>query len=421
MLDDLIRKKASSRILSIEDYYEAIEYLLKRGVDKKVIKFFLSLNSFGMSKKEVLYLTLAMRDSGRVLKFDSIVMEKHSTGGVGDPSSIILIPLLASLGYKVIKTTGKSFMFTNGSSDRYGAIPGFKEVPSTQEIHRILNETNSCVLSHKGDICPADRLLFDVREACELESNLNLLAASIACKKLASGAKIVLVDIKYGLGSIVKNYRKAKELARILKYIFNECEVKSIMVITNASQPIGEAVGNAIEVADALKVLQGRKCLLRTITTQFALEMIHQYDTSVERKDIIDMINISLDNGYAYNKFLDIISAQGGDVNLVDGAKLFNPYKSVNFISDRAGYVGTIDSLLLGELIRRLCVQSHDNNIGIALRVKIGEYVNAGDIILTLYYKDDEDLARYKSAISGCVRLTTEPIKPIEVIKRIIR
>ncbi len=421
MLEELIKAKTGGKVLSMENYYEAVEYLLKKGVDKNTVKFFLALNSFRMTRDEVLYLALAMRDSGKILRLNNVLMEKHSTGGVGDSSSIVLIPLLASLGYKIIKTTGKSFVFTNGSADRFGAIPKFKANLTNDEIKNTLHKTNACVLAHSKDICPADRLLFDIREECNLHDDINLLAASIACKKLASGAQIVLVDVKYGLGAIVKTYSKAKKLARLLKHIFKQCGVKSVIVITDTAQTIGEGVGNAIEVVDALSVLQGRKCLLRDITTQFALEMISCYDNKVSRTDILDMINSTLDNGYAYKKFLDIVESQGGDVSAIKQEKLFKPYKSVNFKTDRDGYVGVIDSYLLGELTRRLCIDSHDNNIGAQLRVKIGDYVYKGDVILSYYYKNDEELNKYREAISGCVRLTDHVVKPVKVIKRIIR
>lgn len=421
MLEELIKSKTAGKALTIEDYYEAVEYLIKKGVDKNSLKFFLSLNSFGMTKLEVLYLTLAMRDSGKVFKFNDIVMEKHSTGGVGDSSSIVLIPLLASLGYKIIKTTGKSFMFTNGSADKFGAIPHFRDVLTYEEIKETLHKTNACILSHSKDIDPADKLLYEIREECGIDDNLNFLAASIASKKLTSGAKIVLVDVKYGIGSVVKTYRKAKKLSRLLRYLFKACDVKSVIVITNTAQTIGEGVGNALEVADAINVLKGKKGLLRDITVQFALEMISCFDRSIDRHDIEDMINASLDNGYAYKKFLEIVASQGGDDSVIRNGKLFKPYKHVNFISDRDGNVGVIDSYLLGELTRRLCVDSHDNNIGAVLKVKIGDHVQRGDVILSYYYKNDEELDKYKNSIAGCVRLTNQRVKPIKVIKRIIR
>ena len=420
MFSNLIEKKYNGFELTQTEYYEAVDKLVARGVNKDSIKFFISLNSFGMTKKEVLFLTKALRDSGKVLSFDECVLEKHSTGGIGDPTSVVLVPLLASLGYRIIKTTAKSFLFTNGSADRFGAIPNFKCSLCNDEIEKSLKKNNACVLSHDEIMCPADKILYDLREAAGIEDDLNLLAASIASKKLASGAKVVLVDIKYGVASIVKTYGKAKELAKILKYVFNKAKVESVIVLTNTLQTIGEGVGNAVEVVDALNVLQGRKCLLRDISVEYATQMIMKVDKKLKREDVVDMVTMALDNGSAYNRFLQIVKAQGGDVKLVKEAKMFVPYKSKNFIADKAGYVGSINSLMLGELIRRLCAETHDSNIGIVLRAKIGEFVKPGDVIVSFYYKDEEDFERYKSAIAGCVRVTDEEIKPVYPITKVI-
>ena len=257
--------------------------------------------------------------------------------------------------------------------------------------------------------------MFDLREVCGVEEDINLIAASIASKKLASGAKVVLVDVKYGSASIVKKFETAKELASLLKYIFNKAGVKSVIALTNTLQTIGEGVGNAVEVVDALNVLQGRHCLLREVSIEYATEMILKADNKLKRKDVVDMVSMALDNGSAYNRFLEIVKAQGGDVSKVKDAKMFVPYKSVNFVAYKEGYVGSIDSLLLGELIRRLCSETHDSNIGVVLRVKIGDYVKKGDIIVSFYYKEDEDLQRYQSAISGCIRVTEQKIEPVVI------
>lgn len=421
MFEELIIKKAKSLELTQAEFYEVIDYMLKNGANNNVTKFFLGLDSFGMTKREVLYLTMALRDSGKVLKYNQMIFEKHSTGGIGDGTSIVLIPLLASLGYKIIKTTGKSLVYTNGSTDRFASIPHFRVKLSDQEIQHVLEKTNACVLSHKGDMCPADRLLYDVIENYGLESNLNFLAASIACKKLASGAKLVLVDVKYGEASVVKKYSQAKKLAHLLRYIFNKNNVKSVIVITNTLQTIGEGIGNAIEVADALNVLQGKHTLLRDISIRYAVEMITKADPRINRKDANELVASYLDNGNAYNEFMEIVHYQGGDEKVLKEAKLFTPYKSVNFVSDIDGYVGFINSLVLGELVRRLCAESHDNNIGFVLRVKIGDFVKKGDIILSFYYKNDEDLEKYKNVIMGCVRMTKEKIKRVNPIKKVYR
>lgn len=421
MLDDLIYKKVDAKELTLAEYYEAVNYLLKNGMDAWSRKFFYSLNSFGMTKKEVLYLTLAMRDSGKVLKFNQKIMEKHSTGGVGDSSSIVLIPLLASLGYKVIKTTAKSFVFTNGSADRFGAIPNFKAKLTDEEIKNALTSSNACVLSHEGDMCPADVLLHDFRAECGLETDLNLLAASIASKKLVSGAKIVLVDVKYGEASLIKNYSKALKLASVLKYIFDQCDVESVIVITDTCQTFGKGVGNALEVVDALEVLRGKHCQLRDISVFFATEMILKAKPSMKREDVEDMVRMALDNGTAYESFLKLVKAQNGSVKAVKDNKIFKPYKSINFVSDKEGYVGNINSLLLGELVRRMCQETHDNNLGVAINVKIGDYIKKGDVIVTFYYKTQDELTKYSNAISNCIGVTDYMVKPVDVIRKVIR
>jgi len=421
MLGELIVKKANAKQLTQQDYNNVVKYFMDKGADAWVLKFFLSLNSFGMSKKEVLYLACALRDSGHIVKTVGDVFEKHSTGGIGDSVSVALIPLLASLGYKTVKTTGRSLVYTNGSSDRFSAIPNFNVNLTEKQITKALEQTNACVLSHSGSVCPADKILFDIMETTGLESDINLLAASIVAKKLASNAKVVLVDVKFGFASVVKTYKDALKLAKILKYVFDACKIESTIVLTNTLQTLGEAIGNAVEVVDGLKVLQGKRCFLRRVVSRYAAEMITDYDKSISKPDAYEMIDTAIDSGRAYQKFLDIVKAQGGDVKMVEDGKIFVPYHSKNFLAVSEGYVGSINSLLLGELVRRLCQDTHDNNIGVVLRVKIGDYVNKGDVILSFYYKNEEDLEKYQKAIAGCIGVTKNKISKVRVIKKVIR
>lgn len=421
MIEKLIDKKRQGKALNMEDYYLAVDYLLKSGVDSKIVNFFLCLDSFGMSKKEVMYLALAMRDSGRVLTFNQAVFEKHSTGGVGDSTSIVLIPLIASLGYKIIKTTGKSLVFTNGSADRFGAIPGFNVKLSDKDIKTVLDETNACVLSHNGDICPADRLLYDIMEGYNLANNLNFIAASIACKKLASGARMVFVDVKYGYAAVIQKYRQAKKTARILKYIFKQNGVKCVVAITNTNQTIGDGIGNAIEVVDAINVLRGKRNMLRDVSVKYAVEMIYKMNKKYGKNELTQIVQSAIDNGFAYDQFIKIVKAQGGSVDAVNKNLIFKPYHSINFVCTKNGYVGNINSIMLGELVRKLCATSHDNNIGFRLNVKIGDLVHVGDTLLTFYYKDKKDVQKYAGLITEAVSLTEVKINPINPITKVIR
>ena len=312
-------------------------------------------------------------------------------------------------------------MFANGSADRFGAIPKFKAQLSDDEIKRALEVSNACVLSHGGDMCPADKILHDFRAECGLENDINLMAASIACKKLASGAKVVLVDVKYGEASLIKDYSKALKLANLLKYIFDECEVENTIVITEACQTFGEGIGNAIEVVDALEVLRGKHNLLRDVSVFYATEMILKAKPNLKREDVEDMVKMALDNGTAYESFMKLIKAQGGNDKAVRENRIFKPYKTINFVSDKEGYVGNINALLLGELVRRMCQETHDSNLGVSIRVKIGDYIKKGDVIVTFYYKTDEELNKYKNAISNCIGVTDYVVKPVDVVRKVIR
>lgn len=413
-----IIRKAKAESLDQADYKAIVRHMMTFGVDKHTKNIFLALDQFGMTKQEVLYLALAIRDSGLVFHANECVLEKHSTGGVGDSTSIVLIPLLSSLGYKVVKTTGKSLVFANGSADRFKSIPGFEPM-EYKEINKALAKNNACVLAHGAEYCPADAILYKVIEQYHLQDNLNFLAASIVAKKLTSDAHVVLVDVKYGDASVISKYSQACQLAYLLKYMFKACGVECVTAISNTRQIIGTGVGNAVEVIDALDVLQGKHNMLRNVSINFAVEMMLKADKRLKRDDARDMAISALDGGIAYKKFLDIVRTQHGDVSSVKNRTLFNPKESIVFKSERAGYVGNVNALLMGELIRRLCAETHNNNIGLILNVKIGDYVNIGDAILTVYCESRQDVETYLDAIKGCVRLTDVKVKPINPIKRI--
>lgn len=421
MLCDLTIKKSQGKELTKQEYYKAIELVMSKGDDVTVADFFRALNIFGMTKNEVCHLALAIKDSGKVVNYENTVLEKHSTGGIGDSTSLVLIPLLACLGYTVVKTTSKSLTYTNGSADRFGSIPNFSVMLTDDEIKNTLSKTNACILSHNGHFCPADRILYDVMETYNLEGDLNLLAASIAAKKLASGANIVLIDVKFGHASVIKTYANAIKMAKLLKYIFKSCGVECIVVTTNTAQMIGSAIGNAVEVIDALNVLQGKKCALRDVSVAYAVEMICKFGYNVNKKDAYDLVNMAIDSGNAYNTFLEIVELHGGDVECLKNATLFKPYKSKNFISESEGYVGAINYLLLGDLVKELCLFSHDPNIGVVVHVKVGDYVKVGEPIISFYYKYDDDFEKYKKSILNCVKLTKQKIKPVKIIQKVIR
>ena len=421
MIERMVGKKYNGDELTQTDLYVIADMLMQKGVCKELVKIFIALDSFGMSAREVLYLTKALRDSGKIEQSEEFYFDKHSTGGVADSSSVVLVPLLSSLGYKIVKTSAESFKFTNGTADRFKSIPNFKFLDNKHDILDNLAKTNACIAYRDEKICPADKVLRKLQIVAGLESNVDLLAASIAAKKLSSGAKAVLIDVKYGKGTIVKDVSKANRLVKLLKYIFNECGIKSVIVLTQTSQTVGRSVGNAIEMVEALKTLKGEKCPLRDLSVMYATELIMAANPKFSRGEVAKKVNNAIDSGSAYNQFVNIVNAQGGDGEKLVNEEIFAPYKKKNFIASKSGYVGNINPYVYGEILNRICKDTHDNNIGITVNVKIGDYVKEGDVILTFYYKDDADLKNYQDALAGSVRLTKEKIKPIHIVKKVIR
>ena len=417
-MSKFIVQKAKAETLSQADYNAIVKHMMAFGVDKHTKNMFLALDKFGMTKEEVLYLALAIRDSGKVFHANEVVLEKHSTGGIGDSTSIVLIPLLSSLGYKIVKTTGKSLVFANGSADRFKAIPGFEPMEYNQ-INKALAKNNACILAHGEEYCPADSILYSIIEKYHLESNINFLATSIVAKKLTSDARIVLVDVKYGEASAIGKYSQACKLADLLKYMFASCNVECIIALTNTHQLIGESVGNAVEVVDALDVLNGKHNTLREVSIAYAVEMMLKADKRLNQKDAYDMCVTALDGGLAYRHFLDIVKTQHGDVNDVKNRTFFAPKETIVFKADRDGYVGNINALLMGELIRRLCAETHNCNIGLHLNVRIGDHVKKGDTILSLFCESKKSVEKYLEAMKGCVRLTQIKVRRINPIKRL--
>lgn len=421
MFENMIKKKVDGFELTQTDFYVIIDMMMQKGISKDMLKVFVALDSFGMTAKEVLYLAKALRDSGKIEESDEFYFDKHSTGGVADSSSVVLVPLLSSLGYKIVKTTTESFKFTNGSADRFKSIPNFKFLNNKEDILNNLAKNNACVAYRNDKICPADKILRKLQILAGIEGNVDLMAASIAAKKLSSGAKAVLVDVKYGKGAIVQEISKANRLVKLLKYVFDKCGIKSVIVLTKTSQTVGRSVGNAIELTEAVKTLKGEKCALRDLSVLYATELIKAANPKCSRSEISKQVNNAIDSENAFNQFVNIVNSQGGDSEKVKNEELFTPYKKKNFIASKSGYVGNINPYVYGEILNRICKNTHDNNIGITVNVKIGDYVNAGDVVLTFYYKDEADLERYEDALAGSVRLTKTKIKPINIVRKVIR
>jgi len=392
---DIIIKKRDGKSLSKEE----IEFFIKNFYKREITDYQMSawlMASFirGLSKEETVNLISAILSTGKILDWEFPVIDKHSTGGVGDKLSLIVVPLLASLGYKVAKLSGRGLGHTGGTIDKLESIPNFRTSLTLDEFKSLVEKIGCSVISQTEELVPVEKEIYSLRDVTGTVESIPLITSSILSKKIAGGAKTIIFDVKVGSGAFMKDIKTAEELALWLKDI-GETFGKSInVVISDMNQPLGNAVGNLLEVLEAIDTLKGNG---PEDLTELAIETAGTIASK-------ELLKNSLSNGMAFNKFLDMVRAQGGDIsNLSPSAKRYD------FIALDSGYIGRLDAYLIGEAVRTLGAGRYrkedriDPNVGIILKKKMGDYVEKGEVLLEIYYNSEEKL-------SSSLRLTERAI-----------
>ncbi|MBP8638086.1 MAG: thymidine phosphorylase [Dictyoglomi bacterium] len=392
---DIIIKKRDGKSLSKEE----IEFFIKNFYKREITDYQMSawlMASFirGLSKEETVNLISAILSTGKILDWEFPVIDKHSTGGVGDKLSLIVVPLLASLGYKVAKLSGRGLGHTGGTIDKLESIPNFRTSLTLDEFKSLVEKIGCSIISQTEELVPVEKEIYSLRDVTGTVESIPLITSSILSKKIAGGAKTIIFDVKVGSGAFMKDIKTAEELALWLKDI-GETFGKSInVVISDMNQPLGNAVGNLLEVLEAIDTLKGNG---PEDLTELAIETAGTIASK-------ELLKNSLSNGMAFNKFLDMVRAQGGDIsNLSPSAKRYD------FIALDSGYIGRLDAYLIGEAVRTLGAGRYrkedriDPNVGIILKKKMGDYVEKGEVLLEIYYNSEEKL-------SSSLRLTERAI-----------
>jgi len=394
---EMIRKKRDGGKLSSEEVNLWIKGYVKGDIpDYQSAAMLMAMFLRGLDKEETVALTLAMLDSGETVDLTDIPgvkVDKHSTGGVGDKTSLIVAPLAAAAGLKVAKMSGRGLGHTGGTVDKLESIPGFRTELSQKEFCRVVNQCGLSIISQSQDLVPADKLLYALREVTATIDSIPLIAASIMSKKLAVGADIILLDIKYGAGAFMKTFAEAKELARVMVEIGSSRGKEIAGILSAMEEPLGYAVGNALEVAEAAKVLQGggpedlrQLCL---ILTGEMLLMGNQANTLAQGERMAAAL---LDNGDGWAKFLEMVAAQGGDtVALQESGGLPQAAYIRPVLAKRSGHIQAMDAekigfaaLLLGAG-RQVRGEKIDAAAGIILNKKIGDPVEEGEPLAFLH------------------------------------
>lgn len=431
-MSDLIVKKRNGGALTGEEIAFMVEgYTNGRIPDYQMSAMMMAVYFQGMTEEETLSLTMAMRDSGEVLNLkaiDGIKVDKHSTGGVGDKTSLALAPMAAACGIPVAKMSGRGLGHTGGTIDKLESFPGFSTSISAQKFVENVNRIGISIMGQTADLAPADKKLYALRDVTATVDNMSLIASSIMSKKLAAGADAIVLDVKTGSGAFMKAEKDSFELAREMVRIGNGAGRRCVAVITDMDQPLGFAVGNALEVKEAIETLRGRGpadflelCL--TLGTQMLL-LGQKAETEEEARAKLLAV---IEDGSALQKLAEFVEAQGGDSAAVYDTSLL-PKASLEkeMKADKAGFVGHIAceevgicSLLLGGG-RETKESSIDLSVGIILQKKVGDRVLAGDTLAVLYANDAGRLETAAERLQHAYRITDREPERRSLIKGVV-
>ena len=429
---DIIRKKRDNHELSKSEIEFFVDKYSKGEIpDYQASALLMAIYLNKMNKEETVYLTEAMMNSGDVIdlsEIDGIKVYKHSTGGVGDKTTIALAPLVAACGAPVAKMSGRGLGHTGGTLDKLEAIPGFSIEMEAKKFIDSVNKHKIAVCGQTATIAVADKKMYALRDVTATVDNISLIAASIMCKKLASGANAILLDVKTGDGAFMKTLDDSFELAKAMVDIGNGMNRETIGMITDMDEPLGFAVGNSLEVIEAIETLKGNgpKDFVNLCETlgAYMLVLAKTVDTFEEG---VEKIREAISSGSALEKLKVFIENQGGDKRVVDDYSLFPQANIVVPIkAHRSGYISRIEAEEVGvsAMILGAGRETKDDELdlaaGIILNNKVGDYVNEGDILATMYLNKEEKLESAKERFIGAYSIVDEKVEPKKLVYGVV-
>lgn len=430
MLDIITKKRDGLELTTEEIQYFIRSYVSGEIPDYQAAALLMAIYFQKLTRKEIFALTEAMEYSGDVENLGpipGIKIDKHSTGGVGDKTTLIVGPIAAAAGVTVAKMSGRGLGFTGGTADKLEAIPGFQTTLTPEAFQKQLEKIGLAVITQSGSMTPADKKLYALRDVTGTVENPGLIASSIMSKKLASGSDGIVLDVKCGNGAFLKDEEAATELAELMMDIGKSAGKRMVAVISDMNQPLGQAVGNTLEVEEAIQVLQGKGPEdVRNLCLQLAAEMIYLGDCAESPEAAYALAESKLSSGAALQKFLEMVEMQGGDTHILEG-NLTDLNEAYIVASNQAGYVASVDTEAIGHISQHLGAgrlrkeDSIDPSAGIELMVQIGDAVQPGDMLGILYTRKDEFIPEAEARLRKAVHLADNPVAPPRLIKKIIR
>jgi pyrimidine-nucleoside phosphorylase len=425
---DIIAKKRDGQTLSGEEISWFIDTYTRGDLpDYQAAAWLMAVFLKGMSREETVNLTLAMARSGDVLDLSDLIgysVDKHSSGGVGDKTSLVVLPLVASCGVPVAKMSGRGLGFSGGTLDKLESIPGYRVNLSNEEFQDLAKKNGIVLSGQSKQLAPADGKLYALRDVTATVPSLPLIASSIMSKKIAAGANGIVLDVKVGRGAFMTNLDDARQLAQIMVDIGVDAGRDMIAVLSDMNQPLGLAVGNALEMAEALEVLNGEgpenfreHCLT---LARYMLRLAGRGEKWTDEAEVRSLLEQHLDGGEALAKFRLLVEAQGGDVRAVDDPSRL-PRASIveTFEAERAGYIAQVAADDIGIASFELGAGRErkedpiDLAVGLRLHVKVGDYVEAGTPLVTIYANNAEKIAPCRARLQAAIGYSDSAVEPL--------
>jgi pyrimidine-nucleoside phosphorylase len=385
----------------------------------------------GMNRKETSALTLAMARSGDMADLSAIAgvtVDKHSTGGVGDTTTLVLAPLVAACGVPVAKMSGRGLGHTGGTLDKLESIAGFQVEITMEAFISQVQRIGLAVIGQTGSLAPADKAIYSMRNNTSTVDSIPLIASSIMSKKLASGAQAIVLDVKTGSGAIVPTLAESVKLAQVMVHIGADAGRNMVALVTDMGEPLGSHVGNALEVKEAIDVLAGRvKGPLLALSLALGAQMLLAAGAAQTALDAEKMLTDALYSGRGLEKLRQMITAQHGDPRVCDDVSLLPQAPVIIDIpAPQAGYVHGMDTARLGELARTLGAGRRnktdviDPSVGFILRRRIGEPIARGEALATLYCKTEADAWAAQAELIAAIAVLPEPAEPLKLIHALV-
>lgn len=425
----IINKKRCGKVLTTEEIEFVIKGYTKGKIpDYQMSSLLMAICTKGMNYEETLAMTLAMKNSGKVYIFDksrNFILDKHSTGGVGDSTTFIVMSTLASLGYKMVKMSGRGLGHTGGTLDKLEVFPKVKHNYSIDQVEAFLDKNNAVIIGAQA-VAPADKKIYLLRDVTSTVESIPLICASILSKKLSCGAHGIVFDITCGDGAFMHNLKDAQTLAHLMCKIMQHEKVRASFVITDMNSPLSRGIGREYEIADVVRVLNGERCALREVSLKLIVEAMRLQKPELNEKYAYIQASQAIDNGQAKQKFVDILRAQGAVVDNIDDYQTVPKTKyATKIYADRSGRVRRVSARALGDAVRVLgggrLVETDTITpyVGMEINYRVGDKVKKGDCLAVVHYEDKKKFKQVEAQIKNAFQIGCFAFKPKLIIQEI--